>query len=228
MSSPVLSGLRTDSVIKAFDFSPSIGILARDVDKMGIDIRSFRVPLTEAVRSVMIPSIQANFQAGGRPDSWEPLSEATQVIRSRAGQSGPILVRSGALMRNMGYMTMWDITKDYAIIKQLPPRVWYGAVHQGGYENNVGTQINSAIKRAARKGVKLSPGQASKQVMAQLDAKLKSAMAGGGSAGGGSDRAHTIPARPFVMFQDEDLPKIDQVFDNWLKMRLVAASFKGG
>jgi len=217
---------RKDSGILAFDFSPTIGNLARDLDKMGVDIRSWRVPLTNAVRNVMIPSFQQNFESGGRPDAWEPLSESTQLIRERAGQSGPTLIRSGALKRNMGYMTMWDITDSYAIVKQLPDRIWYGAVHQAGY-GTTGAQIQSKIKLAAKKGIKLSPGAAAKQVMGDLDAKLKSAMATGKSVGSSSDRAHPIPARPFVMFQDEDLPKIDEEFTKWIDMRIAAAGFRG-
>jgi len=216
---------RKDSGILAFDFSPTIGILARDVDKMGVDIRSFRVPLTNAVRNVMIPSIQQNFSSGGRPDTWVPLSESTLLIRSREGSGSTTLVRSGALKRNMGFMTMWDITQDYAIVKQLPDRVWYGAIHQSGYDTTTGAQIQSKIKSAAKRGVKLSAGKAAQQVMADLDTKLKTAMASGTSAASSSDRAHAIPARPFVMFQDEDLDKIDAEFDSWIAMRVAAAGF---
>jgi phage gpG-like protein len=219
---------RKDSGILAFDFSPTIGILARDMDKMGVDIRSWKVPLTNAVRNVMIPSFAQNFRAGGRPDAWTPLSDATVLIRSREGSGTAPLVRSGALQRNMGFLSMWDINKDYAILKQLPQRVWYGAVQQGGYDNSTGAKIQAKIKGAAKKGHKLSVGEASKLVMKDIDAKLKNALATGTSASSDSERAHTIPARPFVMFQDEDLPKVDREFDNWIKMRIVAASFKGG
>lgn len=218
---------RKDSGILAFDFSPTIGILARDMDKMGVDIRSWRVPLTNAVRNVMIPSFRQNFESGGRPDHWTPLSESTLLIRSREGSGSSPLVRSGALKRNMGFLSMWDINQDYAILKQLPQRVWYGAVHQAGY-GTMGAQIQTKIKLAAKKGRKLSTGQAAKQVIDEIDAKLKTALKTGQSVGSGADRAHPIPARPFVMFQDSDLSKIDQEFDNWIKMRIVAASFKGG
>jgi len=217
---------RKDSGILAFDFSPTIGILARDMDKMGVDIRSWRVPLTNAVRNVMIPSFRQNFESGGRPDHWQPLSESTVLIRSREGSGSTPLVRSGALKRNMGYLTMWDITKDYAILKKLPDRVWYGAVQQAGY-GTMGAQIQTKIKLAAKKGRKLSTGEAAKQVMSDIDTKLKTAMRTGKSVGSSADRAHPIPARPFVMFQDEDLPKIDDEFRKWIDMRVEAAGFKG-
>jgi len=217
---------RKDSGILAFDFSPTIGILARDMDRMGVDIRSWRVPLTNAVRNVMIPSFQQNFEAGGRPDHWEPLSEATIEIRSRQGSGSTTLVRSGALKRNMGFLSMWDITQDYAILKQLPNRIWYGALHQSGY-GTTGAQIQTKIKQAAKSGRKLSTGAAAKMVMSDIDAKLKKALTTGASIGSSADRAHPIPARPFVMFQDEDLPKIDDEFRKWIDMRVEAAGFKG-
>lgn len=217
---------RKDSGILAFDFSPTIGILARDLDKMGVDIRSWRVPLTNAVRNVMIPSFQQNFESGGRPDHWTPLSESTILIRGREGSGSSPLVRSGALKRNMGYLTMWDINKDYAIVKQLPQCVWYGAIQQGGY-GTMGAQIQTKIKLAAKRGRKLSTGAAAKEVMGDIDAKLRKAIKTGTSVGSSADRAHPIPARPFVMFQDEDLPKIDDEFRKWIDMRVEAAGFKG-
>jgi len=216
---------RKDSGILAFDFSPTIGILARDLDKMGVDIRSWKVPLTNAVRNVMIPSFQQNFESGGRPH-WTPLSEATVLIRSKEGSGSEPLVRSGALKRNMGFLSMWDINQNYAILKVLPERIWYGALHQAGY-GTTGAQIQNKIKLAAKKGVKLSTGAASKAVMNDLDKKLKVSMASGKSIGSSSDRAHPIPARPFVMFQDEDLPKIDDEFRKWIDMRVATAGFKG-
>lgn len=33
---------------------------------------------------------------------------------------------------------------------------------------------------------------------------------------GGSGRAHPIPARPFIMFQEEDVDAIEQTFVDWL------------
>src|SRR6185503_20125327 len=81
------------------NFEPSLALLARRVDKLGADIRSFRVPLKMAIQQVVIPSIRKNFDQGGRP-TWEPLSEHT--IRNRKGGTQP-LVRTGLLRRQMGY-----------------------------------------------------------------------------------------------------------------------------
>jgi phage gpG-like protein len=216
-----VDGLRIDNGILAFEFSPSIGILARDIDKMGVDIRSFREPLRRAIKEVMIPSFMKNFQVGGRP-SWEPLSEATLNLRaSLHGKSGSqILVKTGKLKQNMGYTTMWDITQESAAIKQLPERVWYGVVHQGGY-GTTAAKTTSLIKAAMKKGKRLSPADANKQVMAGIDAKIKEAMQTGMKIKSGP----AIPARPFVVIQDEDEDNIVKVFEEWLDERLVRAGF---
>lgn len=215
---PNVRGLRLHDGIVSFEFKPTVGILARDVEKFGIDIRSFREPLRRAVKEVMIPSIKKNFTSQGRP-GWEPLAEDTLLLRARIGKTGPILQRSGALMKNMGYTTMWTITQDYAIIKDLPQRVWYGKVHQEGV-SSMKTRLKNEIKNAAAKGIKMSPGTAAKVVQAKIDKEILSGKA--------SKHGRTqIPARPFVMFQDEDYDGIEEVFNKWLGERAARAGWKG-
>jgi phage gpG-like protein len=109
-------------------FEPSVGILARKVDKLGIDIRSFRAPLRRAIKFVMIPSIRRNFDEGGRP-AWQPLAEET-ILRKRSEHP---LIASGSLRRVMGYINTWHIDSEKAMITDLPSRVWYGKVHQAGW-----------------------------------------------------------------------------------------------
>lgn len=212
-------GLRVDRDIMAFEFSPSVGILARNINKLGIDIRSFREPLQRAIREVMIPSIQKNFEVGGRPD-WEPLSDVTLDIRAREGRGDKVLVRTGALKRNMSYMTMWDINEERAIIKDLPQRVWYGKLHQAGY-GTMRAQISSEISKAAKRGERISSDEAGKRAMKSIDASLKAAM----SSGTKVRRAASIPARPFVLIQPEDEDAIRRVFDDWMEERIREAGF---
>lgn len=135
MPFPNVSGLRIGEVTK-FEFSPSLAIIARDVDKLGLDIRSFREPLRRAVQQVMIPSFQKNFDVGGRP-AWEPLSDATLEMRRRGlhkGKGGTKpLDLTGTLKRNMSYMSIWTFTSDYAAITDLPQRIWYGKAQQAGF-----------------------------------------------------------------------------------------------
>lgn len=188
-----VGGLRLDRGLVSFEFHPSIGILARDIDKLGLDIRSFKEPLTRAVRQVMIPSIRQNFAVGGRPP-WETLAEDTMKLREQGGYGpgGPILVRTGALQRNMGYLTMWTVTSNFATIKDLPARIWYGKIHQSGYGS-----FGSLVRTAG------SAKEALAQTGTRHDAKI------------------SIPARPFVMFQPEDILAIEEVFGTWLDERIL-------
>jgi phage gpG-like protein len=137
-----VQGLRLDRNITAvqFSFVPSVGIVAAQIDKLGLDIRSFKVPLTRSVDKVMIPSIRANFEAEGRPP-WEPLADYTIEVR---GSSGPILNRSGRLKRMMGARARWTITSKSATIFDLPESIWYGKVHQGGASVSIGKIVSGS------------------------------------------------------------------------------------
>lgn len=125
----------------AYIFLPSPLIVAADIEKMAMDIRSFRVPLTRAVQQVMIPSIQENFSVGGRP-GWQSVADATQQIKANLGSPVTPLTRTGTLKRNMGYLSMWDITTDQATISALPDRIAYGGVHQSGSRIGAGRGSN--------------------------------------------------------------------------------------
>jgi phage gpG-like protein len=167
----------TPSLVTTVKWEPTLGIVAGRIDKLGIDIRSFREPLKRAIQQVVIPSIRTNFDVGGRP-AWEPWAEDTEEISSRLGkQSTSLLVRTGALRRNMGFFSLWTVTTTSAILNDLPDRIWYGKLHQGGYS-------------------------------------------GGASSNPKFGTTAAIPARPFVMLQDEDEEDITLVFLDWLEERV--------
>lgn len=174
-------------------FTPSMGIMARRVDKLGLDIRSFREPLKRAIRNVVIPSIAENFAVGGRP-SWSPLESDTI---SQKGHDQP-LIRSGKLRRNMTYLSMWHIDSEKAFIADLPQRIWYGKVHQAG--------ANFKTRPAKMKTIHIT----------YLGVSL-------GRPNKDSDNVGSIPARPFVVLQPEDEIEIRLVFEEWLSERIAAA-----
>lgn len=214
----LLSGLRLDSGIISFDFQPSIGILARDVNKLGFDIADFKEPLQKSIKEVMIPSFEKNFAAEGRP-SWVPMSEATKAIRQgRIGGGGgggsKLLNRTGALRAVVTQESLWSVTDTFAAVRELPASVWYGNVQQAGY-GGMARQVKAQMK----KGV--SAQAAAKAALKALDKKILS----GAAASGGA--AVNIPARPFVMFQDEDEDAIMEVFDKWLGEIMLASGFTG-
>lgn len=178
---PDLRAAQVMSVEMAFE--PSIGIMARRVNKLGGSFRSFREPLKQAVQQVVIPSIRTNFAKSGRP-RWINDTEATW---SQKHTGEKILIRSGALMKTMGYLNIWHIDSEKAMITDLPQAVWYGKLHQAGHGGHLA--FHDPIK--------------------------------GATVNIGEDGA--IPARPFVMLQEEDLPKIDEVFNRWVGRKVSQA-----
>ncbi len=126
---PNLSGIEMGmSVDMSVRFSPTPVIMAAGFDTLGVNVKSFKEPLTRAVRDVMRSSLQTNFDVGGRPEPWQPLADAT--IKRKGHDE--ILVDTGALRRTAGTISMWTIDREKAVIDALPQRVWYGAVHQVG------------------------------------------------------------------------------------------------
>ena len=184
-------------------FSPSVGIIARDIDKLGMDIRSFREPLKRAVQQVIIPSIQRNFDEEGRP-AWAPYAEATIDIREKMGEPvGNLLDKTGALRQVMSHVNIWTINNNAAILLDLPQNVWYGKVHQGGY----GSTMGGRIKKTGSAGAAFN----------SLQKSIANAIKTGTTIRTGD---FTIPARPFIMIQEEDVPNIQRVFEEWLEERI--------
>jgi phage gpG-like protein len=212
-SRAVLGQLRTDTLsatlVPSLRFTPSIGIAAGRIDKLGLDIRSFREPLGRAIRQVMVPSIRRNFDEGGRP-AWEPLASSTLAFREFYGAGGQApLVRTGQLRRVASQINIWDVSTTTAVIRDLPQRVWYGKIQQSGYD---GGSMKALVKKH---GGDLGAADA------EHSARLEAALAGGDAAGGRT--AASIPARPFIMFQPEDEDAIAEVFIKWLDERIIAS-----
>lgn len=176
-----VGGLRFGTGL-SFEFRPSIGILAAQVDMLAMALGDFREPLTRAIEQVMIPSFRQNFASGGRPP-WIPLAEYTVRVR---GGDDKILVRSGALESDATSLDIWHITDTAASIQSWPARTWYGSIHQAGY----GGVTSSTTSAVAGSGV-------------------------------GAAKVH-IPARPFIMFQEQDIEDVREVFMIWLTEKAMA------
>jgi len=185
-----------------FEFQPSIGILARNIDRLGTDIRSFREPLTRAVKEVMIPSFRKNFDAGGRPEPWAPLAPYTVQVRK---STGPILVRSGRLRKVATSFNIWEISQNGAVITSLGSKAWYGTLMQAGTPG-FGVHIDQAKKEL---GHDARPRQITQRAFEIMDEK-----------GGDKTAMAAIPARPFIMFQDEDEDAVTEIFWDWLQHRI--------
>lgn len=190
-------GIRQDlgpNLVPYVTFSPTIGIVAARIDTLGAKITSFEEPLRKAIRDVIIPSIQVNFDVGGRP-SWAPLSDATQEIRTMMGEVMSIrpLVKTSALKNTMAQEDIWTVNSGMAILPSLPENVWYGNIHQGGYEGR-------ESRTSAGGGYIKSRADWNKQ---------KSVSA--------------IPERPFAVLQPKDEDDISDIFVEWLGEKIEEA-----
>ena len=128
---------------------PTPFILAAQLAKWGMDVRSFHEPLKRSVQKVASPSFRKNFDVGGRP-AWEPWSEVTVERREAQGfGEGAILVKTGLLKSVAGQLNIWTITRDQAAVSSLP-RAPYGAVHQQGTSGGVGEVTRARAVRERR------------------------------------------------------------------------------
>ena len=139
-------------------------------------------PAMEIIGETVQTSIQRNFEKGGRPKKWKGLSETTKKERQKKGKwPGLILVRSGVsggLMGSISYRALGGSVILSANKKSA-------ATHQFGAKKGSFGTIVANVRAHLRKGRTV--------------------------------RAHTrtmrlpwgdIPARPFMMVQDEDWSEI--------------------
>jgi hypothetical protein len=222
-----VSMLRFDTIKSVkWEVRPSVGIVAKDVDRLAMDIRSFRAPLAAIVRQVMIPSIRTNFSSQGRP-SWAPLAPSTVAARNKA--TGPILNRTGLLSRRARQFNIWSISETAATIRRLPADVFYGVYHQAGAEretaggNNTiaNADLLSGKTAAARAKINRFIPKAAKELkivgpIQDADKQRVLARAIGMAIDTGT---WTLPARPFIMYQDSDIPKMEAIFGTWMTDR---------
>lgn len=214
--------LRFDYQITAFEFTPSLGIVAKRFAQLAEEFNDLTEPLTKSVEDVMTISILENFMSGGRPP-WEELAYDTLQKRAKEGSGSMILVRSGNLAEVASSVSVWSIGRTTATIRDLPNKVWYGKVHQGGLAGNQFSGGNwfKKYQTAARKA--LGPDEDDKTVD-ELAFKMfdKRVLSHGAAPRGSSD----IPARPFVMFQPEDIDAIQLIFVDWIEEQVQEAGLR--
>lgn len=89
--------------------------------------------MIRVVKEVVIPAIDKNFIAGGRP-GWAPLDAATINQRGREGSGATPLIRSGNLLEEATSFDNWVVSQDDAVMV-LPENAEYGYVHEDGSAN---------------------------------------------------------------------------------------------
>lgn len=208
--------LRFGANVYGFEFTPSISIIARDLRNLQNGLTNYKTPLEQAVKEVLIPSIEQNFAEGGRPP-WEPLDQATvDKHRSKIGMGAtPILVRTGLLYRVATNFNIWTINQTSAVIKELPSIVWYGNVHQQGLSEGA-TGSKSWFKAyQVRAQNALGPHVTSQK---KIDAKAWQIFDEHVAMGGmrGQKGKMNIPQRRFIVWQEEDFVKVQAIFYDWM------------
>jgi phage gpG-like protein len=172
----------------------------------GVESRSqnLSIPLKRAGQ-LMLYSINQNFLESGRPNSWAPLSSSTLKQKVRNGYSSQPLIRGGILKGSIHYRTS-------STRLTLGTSVKYAAIHQFGGVINQGAR-NELFQRnrylrgiragSFKRGIKLSgPNRVGFGFRAR-----------GFSMGA---RTINIPARPFVLFQDQDIDDINKMVKDYI------------
>lgn len=138
--------------------------ILKRVHKLATDSRHVERPM-KAAGTYMLGSIEKNFKAGGRPNRWAGLSEATIAgRRNKKKGSIKILVDTARLKNSHQFRLVSDGV-------QIGTNVIYGPRQHFGYP-------------------------------------------------GGSGRGHSeTPARPFLMFQQEDIREIGEIFERHIANR---------
>lgn len=118
-----------------------LNLLDQDIQAMARDLastRRLRKPFEKMRDEVMIPSIRQNFEAGGRPKKWEPLSPITtglgkaEFIASAAtGEIGgrKPLNKTGQLKTAATAKARFHIRENQMVFGEFPARRWFGLVH---------------------------------------------------------------------------------------------------
>lgn len=176
--------------------------LCREVEKRAGDM----APAMKLVGEVVTQSVRTNFEAGGRPTAWKPLAQST--LWGLAGGSSGHVSRGGARMsaaterrmhskkvlvdRGMAGGLMgsihYEASADQVLVGTEKP---YGAIHQ------MGGKVPAMTIRPSYKQALYWP-DAVHPVKEVHRPEI------------------TIPARPYLMVQDEDLPVISDAIGRWL------------
>ena len=176
----------------SISIDPAPVILVASFNKLGEDIRSFKEPLKRSIQQVVAPSIRQNFTSSGRPEPWAPLTEKTKKQKRRDGYG-----------RNAN-----KILKRTGTLQRLASTVsiWHiDGINGEAVLTPPGEIFYGAIHQVGFELVNIKEHKNKKTGNVSFDSSI-----------GG------LPARPWALIQDEDVPAIEQVFTDWLNERVAA------
>ena len=140
-------------------------------------------PAMRVIGEIVAASVQRNFDQGGRPRRWPDLADSTKRIRAKRKKwPGKILVVSGRLRSVYPSPDRDSVT--------VGSNLKYALTHQFGARRGQFGQVTATVRAHVRRmanGKKVNvKGHSRKSILPWGD----------------------IPARPFLMVQDEDWPEI--------------------
>ncbi len=143
----------------------------------------------EAIGALARESVKTNFAAGGRPERWKP-------IKHRDGQP---LRDTGRLMNSIGRLV--DGTTVY-----VGTNIEYAAVHHfGARKGSFGVTV-LPVKQHQRQVTQAFGKQLKFPVWATVAPHNRKVALPWGD----------IPARPFMILQDEDVVEIKELLESWI------------
>lgn len=150
-------------------------------------------PAHQIIGAAVRTSVVRNFEKGGRPEKWEPLSETT--LARRKGKR--VLLRQGFAGGLMGSIH-YEADEDKVVIGT---NKIYGAVHQFGAKKGSFGTFTIKIPEHKRR-VKTKKGI--RKITVKAHTKTMALPWG------------DIPARPFLLVQDEDWKLIRRQLTEYL------------
>lgn len=160
-------------------------------------------PAFRVISDLMVSSAQQNFETEGRPNKWAPLKPATQAFKLKHGWT-KILMRSGQLRARItgasnGTSAVAGSNLVYAAIQ-----------NDGGVINHPNKGGSAIFKYNKRTGMML--GFASrKEAMKDRSPKSRIGFMERQFTGHSMATAITMPARPFLIIQPEDVERYNTI-----------------
>jgi len=148
-------------------------------------------PAFEVIGQVIHTSIRRNFEEGGRPKAWQDLADSTKKQRAKKNKwPGQILVMSGekdGLLSSISYDAM---PEKLVLVANKP----YAAIQHFGFDGQM------SIKAHRRK----------------VKTRNITDVASGVAFVKAHSRDVKIPARPYMMIQDEDWAEIKAALNDFI------------
>jgi phage gpG-like protein len=159
-------------------------------------------PAMSLIGEIVHGSIQRNFEEGGRPQAWAPLAPSTIERRKRINRwPGRILVISGTAGGLMGGISYRSFDDRVELAANAPHATTHHFGAEKGSFGTVEAQVKTHVRRITQAfGKSIAPRNVT------VKAHTRKATLPWGN----------IPARPFMLVQDEDWDEIRESLAEFL------------